>query len=114
MRIASWSWGGRHHVGIVSPNGQEATPLALGDTRTDPTIALIEALSHGESLPAASGPRVAVEAITLRAPIARPRRNRFCVGRNYRSHAEELPGSGFSSSLPKEHQWPMVFTKFPE
>ena len=28
MRIASWSWGGRPHAGLISPDGTEATPLA--------------------------------------------------------------------------------------
>jgi 2-keto-4-pentenoate hydratase/2-oxohepta-3-ene-1,7-dioic acid hydratase in catechol pathway len=109
MRIASWSWGGRHHVGTVSNDGQQATPLSCPDA-----LALIEALSRGEPCPPASGPRVAVSAVTLLAPIPRPRRNLFCVGRNYHAHAQELSGSVFQASMPKEHQWPMVFTKFPE
>jgi 2-keto-4-pentenoate hydratase/2-oxohepta-3-ene-1,7-dioic acid hydratase in catechol pathway len=31
MRIASWSWGGRHHAGTISACGREATPPAVGD-----------------------------------------------------------------------------------
>src|SRR5881394_2148823 len=106
MRIASWSWGGRDHVGIVSHDragSEQATPLAYPGA-----LALIEALSRGEPLPPPSGPRVALSALTLRAPIPRPRRNLFCVGRNYHAHAQELSGSVFSDNLPKEHQWPMV------
>jgi len=113
MRIASWSWGGRDHVGIVSADGREATPL-LVDYAGGASLRLIETLAKGEPLPSANGPRVAVDAITLRSPIPRPRRNIFCVGRNYHSHAQELSGSVFRDALPKEHQWPMVFTKFPE
>ena len=113
MRIASWSWGGRDHVGIVSADGREATPL-LVDYAGGAALRLIETLAKGEPPPSANGPRVAVDAITLRAPIPRPRRNIYCVGRNYHSHAQELSGSVFRDSLPKEHQWPMVFTKFPE
>jgi 2-keto-4-pentenoate hydratase/2-oxohepta-3-ene-1,7-dioic acid hydratase in catechol pathway len=113
MRIASWSWGGRDHVGIVSADGREATPL-LVDYAGGATLRLIETLARGEALPPPNGPRVAVDAITLRAPIPRPRRNIFCIGRNYHAHADELAQSVFRDSLPKEHQWPMVFTKFPE
>jgi 2-keto-4-pentenoate hydratase/2-oxohepta-3-ene-1,7-dioic acid hydratase in catechol pathway len=112
MRIASFSWGGRDHVGLVSHDragSEEATPLQCPGA-----LALIEALARGEPLPPPSGPRVALSAVTLRAPIPRPRRNVFCVGRNYHSHAQELSGSVFRDNLPKEHQWPMVFTKFPE
>jgi len=111
MRIASWSWGGRDHVGTVSPCGREATPLAVAEPGRG-ALSLIEALARGEALPAASGPRLPVEAITLRAPLPRPLRSLLCVGRNYRSHAAELAGSVFSPTLPKEDRWPMVFTKF--
>jgi len=111
MRIASWSWGGRDHVGTVSPCGREATPLAVAEPGRG-ALPLIEALARGEALPAASGPRLPVEAITLRAPLPRPLRSLLCVGRNYRSHAAELAGSVFSPTLPKEDRWPMVFTKF--
>ena len=72
MRIASWSWGGRDHVGIVSADGREATPL-LADDAGVAALRLIEALANGEPLPQANRPRVAVDAITLRAPIPRPR-----------------------------------------
>src|SRR4051812_9110248 len=113
MRIASWSWGGRDHVGMVSADGREATPL-LVDYAGGATLRLIETLGRGEALPPPNGPRVAVEAITLRAPIPRPRRNIFCIGRNYHAHATELSASVFRDSMPKEHRWPMVFTKFPE
>ena len=81
MRIASWGWGGRDHVGLVSADGREATPL-LVDYAGGAAMRLIETLARGEELPAANGPRVAVDAITLRAPIPRPRRNIFCVGRH--------------------------------
>jgi len=43
-----------------------------------------------------------------------PRRNIFCVGRNYRAHAKELAGSVFKAEEKKDDGWPMVFTKPPE
>jgi 2-keto-4-pentenoate hydratase/2-oxohepta-3-ene-1,7-dioic acid hydratase in catechol pathway len=113
MRLASWSWGGRDHVGTISPCGREATPLAVADASRG-ALHLIRALARGEALPAAAGARLAVEAITLRAPLPRPLRGLFCVGRNYRSHAAELATSVFSASLPQEDAWPIVFTKFAE
>ena len=65
-------------------------------------LPLIEALSRGEPLPAASGTRLPVEVITLRAPLPRPLRSLFCVGRNYHAHAAELAGTVFRASLPAE------------
>ena len=113
MRIASWSWGGRAQVGTISPDGREATPLAVADAARG-ALPLIEALARGESLPAPSGARLPVEAIELRAPLPRPLRSIFCVGRNYRAHAAELADSVFRASLPKEDAWPIVFTKLAE
>ena len=113
MRIASWSWGGRSHVGLISPDGQEATPLAAQDAERG-ALPLIRALVSGQTLPAEAGPRLPVSAITLRAPLPRPRRNLFCIGRNYRAHAEELATSVFRDQMAEEPKWPMVFSKVPE
>jgi 2-keto-4-pentenoate hydratase/2-oxohepta-3-ene-1,7-dioic acid hydratase in catechol pathway len=113
MRFASWSWGGRDHVGTVSPCGREATPLALADASRG-ALPLIQALARGEPLPAASGVRLPVDGLTLRAPLPQPLRSLFCVGRNYRAHAAELADSVFRETLPVEHVWPIVFTKLPE
>ena len=113
MRIASWSWGGRVHVGTVSPDGREATPLALADTSRG-ALPLIQATAHGEGLPAASGARLPVSAITLMAPLPRPLRSIFCIGRNYRSHAAELATTVFRDTVAGDDPWPIVFTKFGE
>ncbi|UXF72578.1 fumarylacetoacetate hydrolase family protein [Stenotrophomonas maltophilia] len=60
----------------------------------------------------------ALDGSTLRwlAPIPRPERNLFCVGKNYAEHAREFSLSGFDSSssthgIP-EH--PIVFSKTPQ
>jgi len=66
--------------------------------------------------PDRSGETVALESINLLAPIPRPRRNIFCVGKNYHEHAHEFANSGFDSSAAKgavpEH--PIIFSKVPE
>jgi 2-keto-4-pentenoate hydratase/2-oxohepta-3-ene-1,7-dioic acid hydratase in catechol pathway len=51
---------------------------------------------------------------TVFAPIDQPRRNIFCVGKNYHDHAEEFSKSGFDKSAQAgEHipEAPVVFTK---
>jgi len=52
----------------------------------------------------------------LKSPIARPRRNIFCVGKNYRQHAAEFARSGFDSSAAAGEvpQSPIIFSKVPE
>lgn len=51
----------------------------------------------------------------LLAPIPRPARNVFCVGKNYVEHAKEFQGSGFDSSSAGQDvpDVPIIFTKAP-
>jgi 2-keto-4-pentenoate hydratase/2-oxohepta-3-ene-1,7-dioic acid hydratase in catechol pathway len=113
MRLASWSWGGRMHAGTVSADGRELTPLALGDASRG-ALPLVQALARGEALPAPAGARLPLEAVTLHAPLPRPLRSLFCVGRNYRAHAAELATTVFRDHLPEKDAWPIVFSKLPD
>ena len=59
---------------------------------------------------------VPLKQLKLLAPIPRPRRNVFCVGKNYHDHALEFSKSGFDSSaasdtIPSD---PIIFSKVPE
>jgi len=113
MRMASWQWGGRDHVGTISADGREATPLAVRDCARG-VLPLIQSVAQGEPMPSPSGARLPVEVIELRAPLPRPLRSIFCVGRNYHAHARELASTVFSSTMPKEDPWPIVFSKLAE
>jgi 2-keto-4-pentenoate hydratase/2-oxohepta-3-ene-1,7-dioic acid hydratase in catechol pathway len=61
---------------------------------------------------ASDAPRVPLGSVTLLSPIPEPRRDVFCVGKNYYAHAEEFHSSGFDSSgkeaVPSA---PIIFTK---
>ena len=115
MKVATFRWGGRRTVGLISRDGSEVTPLAT-DARVQAmgALALIEDMVAGKRWPGAAGPRLPVSAIELEAPLPRPRRNLFCVGRNYRSHARELAATVFADVAAREDGWPIIFTKFPE
>jgi 2-keto-4-pentenoate hydratase/2-oxohepta-3-ene-1,7-dioic acid hydratase in catechol pathway len=117
MRLACWNWGGRHHAGVVSADGNEVTPLAVAQASRG-VLGLIQSLVRGEALPAASGARLPRAAVTLNAPLPRPLRGLWCVGRNYRAHAQELATTVFRGVLPKQDAqddgWPIVFTKVAE
>jgi 2-keto-4-pentenoate hydratase/2-oxohepta-3-ene-1,7-dioic acid hydratase in catechol pathway len=64
----------------------------------------------------ASGAARSIDNVDMLAPIPVPRRNIFCVGKNYYEHAVEFGSSGFDSGtiggseIPES---PIIFTKPP-
>ena len=60
-------------------------------------------------------PRLPIGSAQLVAPIPLPRRNIFCIGKNYAAHAREFQQSGFdaTSSGQDVPTVPVVFTKAP-
>jgi 2-keto-4-pentenoate hydratase/2-oxohepta-3-ene-1,7-dioic acid hydratase in catechol pathway len=115
LRIATFSFNGRRHVGQVSPDGQQLTAFDLtADQAGRGAQILIEAMAAGRPLPALTGEPLALSAVRLEAPLPVPRRNVWCVGRNYHAHAKELAASVFKASNADPQAWPIVFTKVPE
>lgn len=115
MRIATFVMNGDRHVGLVSPDGLQVTPFDLpAQQARDGALALIEAHAAGLPLPKPLGNSVALASVQLEAPLPRPRRNLWCVGRNYHAHAKELSATVFKDSSADPQAWPIVFTKVPE
>jgi 2-keto-4-pentenoate hydratase/2-oxohepta-3-ene-1,7-dioic acid hydratase in catechol pathway len=115
MRIATYMWGGQRNVGLVSADGSEIRPLDLTkEQAAKGALAIIEMQARGEAIPATTGTTLPVSAVQLDAPIPVPRRNVFCVGRNYHAHAKELSASVFKDNDENPESWPIVFTKVPE
>ena len=117
MRIASYLHHDELAVGLVSADAKSVRPFDLpARQRVLGALPLIEAAARGEALPALGEP-VPLTSVRLTAPIPRPRRNIFCVGKNYHAHAKEFAGSGFDSSAKAGGDIPAVpiyFTKVPE
>ena len=114
MRIASYLMNGEPGVGLVSDDGLTVAPLALDDAgRLLGAQAVIDLLTAGRPLPDTLAP-LRLSDVELRAPLPRPRRNVWCVGRNYHAHAKELSASVFKDNDANPESWPIVFTKVPE
>ena len=117
MRIAAFFYQGQPQVGLVSDDLQTVSLLdmPLADRELG-ALTLVDRLSRGEALPS-QGASVSLVDVQLRAPLPHPRRNIFCVGKNYHAHAKEFARSGFDSSaqaggeIPAE---PIIFSKVPE
>lgn len=115
MRIATFIHDGQRKVGLVSVDQQSVTPFELPLAQAaQGALNIIEGLAAGKPLPAANGVAIALSSVVLEAPIPRPRRNIWCVGRNYHAHAKELASSVFKDNAAKTDEWPIVFTKVPE
>ncbi len=115
MRIATFAAQGRRHVGIVADDGQSISALPLADAdAARGALALIERHAAGGAALSAAAERFAIADVRLEAPLPLPRRNLWCVGRNYHAHAKELSASVFKASSADTQTWPIVFTKVPE
>jgi 2-keto-4-pentenoate hydratase/2-oxohepta-3-ene-1,7-dioic acid hydratase in catechol pathway len=73
--------------------------IEMGKEFTDKVQQLVETVKVEAYLP--------LDSLTLLAPIPRPRKNIFCVGKNYAEHAIEM---GSKEDIPTD---PIVFSKAP-
>lgn len=116
MKIATFRIGNERKVGVIDEQAATITAFDLPEGQAQNGIQHLIELQVAGSEPAVTGSPIALDEITLEAPLPRPRRNVFCVGKNYYDHAHEFSSSGFDSSaaqgaVPK---YPIVFSKVPE
>ena len=115
MRYACYELNGARRVGVVSDDGLHIQALALSATETHLGVrALVERSAHGLAPPPHDGAPIPIDTVRLEAPFPLPRRNIWCVGRNYHAHAKELQASVFKDNSAAVEAWPIVFTKVPE
>jgi 2-keto-4-pentenoate hydratase/2-oxohepta-3-ene-1,7-dioic acid hydratase in catechol pathway len=107
LRIATLQHQGQRRVARLSADGLQLELLA-GDGHLG-ALPLVQ----GAPLPAVTE-TVPLAGAQLLAPIPQPRRNLFCVGRNYHAHAKELRDTVFKDNAKAVDAWPIVFTKVPE
>lgn len=117
MKIAAYLLNGSPTVGLVHADNLSVQAFALpAHVAALGALPVIESLAQGQALPALLH-SVAIKDVQLTAPIPRPRRNIFCVGKNYVAHAKEFAGSGFDSSAKAGGDvptMPIIFSKVPE
>ena len=117
MKIAAFIHNGHTGAGLLSSDSSLVQPFDLSAAERElGALSLLERHARGEALPRLLA-ALAISDVQLIAPLPRPRRNIFCVGKNYFAHAREFAGSGFDSSaksggdIPAD---PIIFTKVPE
>lgn len=118
MRLVTFDDGRGARVGLLDADTiADLSAAGAGAPATMLDLIRAAATDGGASLAglAARAPRIQRAGVRLLAPIPRPARNIFCIGKNYRDHAVEFHASGFdasagASAVPDE---PIVFSKPP-
>jgi 2-keto-4-pentenoate hydratase/2-oxohepta-3-ene-1,7-dioic acid hydratase in catechol pathway len=116
MKLVTFSTGSAARVGVVSADGD-----AVRDVQEllPPGAAMLDVIGAWDTLGPVLRERsaeltsVPLASVELLAPVPEPRRNIWCVGKNYRDHAVEFGRSGYdtpsrSEALPER---PIMFSK---
>ncbi|GAA3089864.1 fumarylacetoacetate hydrolase family protein [Pseudonocardia yunnanensis] len=116
MKLVTFSAGAAPRVGVVSADGD-----AVHDVQEllPPGAGVLDVIGAWDELGPLLGERsaeltsVPLASVELLAPIPEPRRNIWCVGKNYSEHAAEFGRSGYdtpsrSEAIPDK---PIMFTK---
>lgn len=119
MKVASYVCNGRIAIGLLDSATGLIREISVpdqfaGDSSAWDMVELVRQMADGGWKPQAAGAALPLKEVRLLAPICRPRRNLWAVGRNYRTHAAELSGSVFKNNDTDVASWPIVFTKTPE
>jgi 2-keto-4-pentenoate hydratase/2-oxohepta-3-ene-1,7-dioic acid hydratase in catechol pathway len=111
LRLATVLHQGHARVGRLDADARRLQLFDIDGSRG--ALPLIEAAAAGGALPGVAE-TIDLDPQALIAPLPRPRRNLFCIGRNYREHAMELGASVFKDNAKAVDSWPIVFSKVPE
>lgn len=112
MKFVTFKHGDEVAAGYL--DGDHVVVCAKGESASRAVLDLVSEGAEGIARWKAesSGQRFPLSAVTLLAPIPEPRRDIFCVGKNYYAHAAEFHSSGFDSSAKEEvPSAPVIFTK---
>lgn len=106
MKLVTFLHDNKEMVGVLTEDGAAVRPLPFDDMNAliqAPREALLTAVKDA----AAALP---LSAVTLLAPIPRPRQDVICLGINYKAHAEEAARYS-SEAFTKERPIPIYFSK---
>ena len=102
MKLVTYLRDGAERVGLLC--GGTVRPLPCPDMNT-----LIES-GDLAGIAARAGEEISLEAVTLLAPIPRPRQDIICLGMNYKAHLEEAAGYD-AGVFAKERSAAVYFSK---
>ncbi len=111
MKFITFVRDGVEAPGVWLDGGKVVDLTPVAETLMDLIEGGAVALAAARALAADGSKAFAAEGVTLLAPLPRPRKNAFCVGRNYVEHVNEgARAMGGQAKLPEV---PQFFTKAP-
>ena len=119
MHLVTFTEADQVRIGIL--DRKQVAVVDLRMAQSDLPTNMLDFIAHGpvalklaqDAVNSGMG-RIALDRVRLLAPIPRPARNIFCIGKNYRAHVQELQGADSSlasrdkDALPEK---PIIFTK---
>ena len=105
MKLVTYLYQDKESVGVLTADEATVRPLPFADMNT-----LIEA-PREQLLSAVEAAKISLplSAVTLLAPIPRPRQDIICLGMNYRDHLTEA--ANYDSAFAKERPVTVYFSK---
>ena len=106
MKLVTYLYQDKESVGVLTADEATVRPLPFADMNTlieAPREQLLSAVEAAES-------SLPLSAVTLLAPIPRPRQDVICLGINYKAHAEEAERYS-AEAFKKERPIPIYFSK---
>jgi 2-keto-4-pentenoate hydratase/2-oxohepta-3-ene-1,7-dioic acid hydratase in catechol pathway len=122
MKLVTFTQRRRTRIGVMAEDGETIVDLSVAapELPTDMTALIVGgrkalAMARAALKTRKKDARLPVRKVRLRAPIAEPRRNILCVGKNYYDHAHEFDKSGFNATAGSDAvpDVPIIFTKAP-
>ena len=106
MKLITYELAGAVRLGLIDPQAGMVHPLSESETAFgNDMVALIKHRAAHNDSPQIESSGVAVENVKLLAPIPRPTKNIFCVGKNYYEYAQEFTQSGFDATQARVEYW---------
>lgn len=115
MRLVTFRDARGTRIGSLDEAGKVLDLLAADPSLPRDMLALIAGGEDALAAARAAEDKAPVaEGATILAPIPRPAKNIFCVGKNYHEHAKEFASSGFDATAKEVvPEAPVVFSKPP-
>jgi 2-keto-4-pentenoate hydratase/2-oxohepta-3-ene-1,7-dioic acid hydratase in catechol pathway len=116
MRLLVFRTGaGQPRLARLEDDSQTLRPLITeGPVASDGVLVALDEQGAVRKL-SETGERLRLDEVTLCAPVPRPRRNVFCVGKNYPEHVREFAQSGYDNAVTEAPpEAPIVFSKLPD